>query len=125
MSATASGYWRRLMGKLAGDEAEPEMDDLSSGGKQVPATPARDCAFGAAATVRGKLRSVEVCPNDSAASVQAELYDGTDGVTLVWLGRRRIAGIEPGRTITATGRMAVRDGRKVMYNPYYELQTTP
>jgi hypothetical protein len=40
------------------------------------------------------------------------------------LGRRSIPGIEPGRTIKVTGRMAVRDGRKVLYNPYYELQTT-
>jgi hypothetical protein len=44
-------------------------------------------------------------------------------VTLVWLGRRRIPGIEPGRTIMAQGRIAMRDGRKVLYNPYYELQT--
>jgi len=43
---------------------------------------------------------------------------------LVWLGRRRIPGIEPGRTIQARGRLAVRDGRKVLHNPYYELQTT-
>ncbi|MFD1048108.1 hypothetical protein ACFQ1S_22485, partial [Kibdelosporangium lantanae] len=43
---------------------------------------------------------------------------------LVWLGRRRIPGIEPGRTVKAKGRIAVRDGRKVLYNPYYELQTT-
>jgi hypothetical protein len=42
-------------------------------------------------------------------------------VTLVWLGRRHIAGIEPGRQITARGRLAVRDDRKVIYNPYYEL----
>jgi hypothetical protein len=46
-------------------------------------------------------------------------------VTLVWLGRRQIAGIEPGRPITARGRMAVRDDRKVIYNPYYELDTQP
>ena len=44
-------------------------------------------------------------------------------MTLVWLGRRRIPGIEPGRTIKAQGRIALRDGQKVLYNPYYELQT--
>lgn len=125
MSTTTSGYWRRLMSKLSGDTDEPETDDLSRGAEQVAATPARDCACGVEATVRGRLRSVEVCPQDDDATVQAELYDGTEGVTLVWLGRRRIAGIEPGRTISATGRMAIRDGRKVMYNPYYELQTSP
>jgi hypothetical protein len=43
-------------------------------------------------------------------------------VTLVFLGRRSIAGIEPGRQLTARGRIAIRDGRKVIYNPYYELE---
>jgi hypothetical protein len=42
-------------------------------------------------------------------------------VTLIWLGRRRIPGIEPGRTMRVRGRIALREGRKVLYNPYYEI----
>ena len=53
---------------------------------------------------------------------EAELYDGSDLVTLVWLGRRHIPGIQPGRAMTARGRVAVRDNRKVIYNPFYELE---
>ena len=41
---------------------------------------------------------------------------------LVWLGRRRVAGIEPGRTIMARGRVGVHDGRLAIYNPWYELR---
>ena len=74
-------------------------------------------------TVLGRVRSVELSPRDAVATLEAELFDGTEGVTLVWLGRRRIPGIEPGRTIKAQGRIAMRDGHKVLYNPYYELQT--
>ena len=37
---------------------------------------------------------------------------------------RRISGIETGRTLKARGRIAVREGQKVLYNPYYELQNT-
>ena len=47
--------------------------------------------------------------------IATAILSGTDGVTLVWLGRRRIPGIEPGRTVRASGRVAVRDGRKVIY----------
>jgi hypothetical protein len=65
---------------------------------------------------------VEICPKDAAASLEAELFDGTEGVTLIWVGRRRIPGIEAGRRIKVRGRMAVRNGRKVLYNPYYELR---
>ena len=69
----------------------------------------------AAFTAQGTQRDKVALPS--------ELFDGTEGVTLVWLGRRRIPGIEPGRTIKAQGRIAMRDGHKVLYNPYYELQT--
>ncbi len=47
--------------------------------------------------------------------------DGTEGVQLIWLGRRSIPGIEPGRTVKVRGRVAIRDGRKVIYNPDYDL----
>jgi RecJ-like exonuclease len=124
MSGKESGYWRRLMNKLGSEAGDTAADDLSQGTEDVGATPASSCKCGDSVTVRGKLRSVELCPRDANATLEAELYDGTEDVTLVWLGRRSIPGIEPGRTIKVTGRMAVRDGRKVLYNPYYELQTT-
>lgn len=70
----------------------------------------------------GRLRSVEVSPKSAQASLEAELFDGTDSVTLVWIGRRRIPGVEAGRTVRVQGRLAERDGAKVLYNPRYELQ---
>jgi RecJ-like exonuclease len=124
MSTAKEGYWRRLARRLSSDVAELDADDLSREAEEAGATPASNCHCGQEVTVRGRLRSVELCPKDANATLEAELYDGTEGVTLVWLGRRSIPGIEPGRTIKVTGRMAMRDGHKVLYNPYYELQTT-
>ena len=54
-------------------------------------------------------------------TLEAELFDGSGSLTLVWLGRRRIPGIEPGRTVTARGRFAAVEGKRVIYNPWYEL----
>lgn len=124
MAGSKDGYWRRLARRLSSDVAELDADDLSREAEEAGATPASNCRCGDEVTVRGRLRSVELCPKEANATLEAELYDGTEGVTLVWLGRRSIPGIEPGRTIKVTGRMAVRDGHKVLYNPYYELQTT-
>jgi RecG-like helicase len=121
---STTGRWQRLVHRLSTGAAEAEVDDLARRTGEVAATPAAECKCGTEVTVSGKLRSVELCPSDAAATLEAELSDGTEDVTLVWLGRRSIAGIEPGRTIRVTGRMAIRDGRKVLYNPYYELQTT-
>jgi hypothetical protein len=124
MGSNGGGYWRRLVRRLTSDVEELDADDLSRKAVAVGAQRACDCESGQEVTVLGQLRSVELCPRDAAATLEAELFDGTEGVMLVWLGRRRIPGIEPGRTIKARGRIAERDGRKVLYNPYYELQTT-
>lgn len=124
MASKGDGYWRRLARKLTSEVAELDADDLSEQVEAGGASRACDCRSGDEVTVLGRLRSVELSPRDLVATLEAELFDGTDGVTLVWLGRRRIPGIEPGRTVKARGRIAVRDGRKVLYNPYYELQTT-
>ena len=55
-------------------------------------------------------------------ALEAELYDGTDTLTVLWLGRRRIAGIFPGRSIRVTGRIGVHDGSRIIYNPRYDLR---
>ena len=77
------------------------------------------------ATVTGRLRAVVYTPTETVPTLDAELFDGTASIDLVWLGRRRIAGIEPGRRIKATGRVGVHDGRLAMYNPYYLLLGAP
>ncbi len=122
MSGAAPGYWRRMVRRLTTDSSELDADDLARRVEQSGARRASECSCGEAVTVLGRLRSVEHCPRAAAATLEAELFDGSEGITLVWLGRRRIPGIEPGRTVRASGRIAVRDGRKVLYNPYYELQ---
>lgn len=121
MSASP-GFVRRMVRRLTSDVSDLDADALSAEAERSGCNRARDCANGEEITVKGRLRSVEICPRDSVATLEAELFDGTDGVTLVWMGRRRIPGIEPGRMLRASGRVAVRDGRKVIYNPYYELQ---
>jgi hypothetical protein len=53
--------------------------------------------------------------------LQAELGGGADRVTVIWLGRTRIAGIEPGRALAVEGMLSQQGGRRIMYNPRYDL----
>ena len=57
--------------------------------------------------------------------LEVELRDGSGGVTLVWLGRRQIPGIDAGRTLKVQGRISCHEGRRLVYNPRYELLPTP
>jgi hypothetical protein len=83
---------------------------------------ARRCTRGQVVSVSGRLRTVAYTPRTNLPTLEADLWDGSDVVTLVFLGRRSISGIEPGRQLTARGRIAIRDDRKVIYNPFYELE---
>jgi hypothetical protein len=121
MGGTEAGAFKRMLRRLTSDVEVLDAADLSEDSERSGAQRAAECACGQEVTVFGRLRSVEFCPHDADASLEAELFDGTEGVTLIWLGRRRIPGIEPGRTLRVRGRLAVRNGRKVLYNPFYEI----
>jgi hypothetical protein len=72
--------------------------------------------------LRGTLRSVTLNPRGGVPALEAELYDGTGTVTVIWLGRRRIAGIAPGSSVQVEGRVGVQHHQRVIYNPRYELR---
>ncbi len=71
--------------------------------------------------LQGQLRTVTLRPRGGVPALEADLYDGTAVLTLVWLGRRQIAGIDPGREIRVSGRIGRHEGTRVLYNPRYEL----
>jgi hypothetical protein len=71
--------------------------------------------------LRGTLRTVTLRPRGGVPALEAELFDGSGVIVVVWLGRRRIAGISPGRAIEVQGRIGAHDNTRVMYNPRYEL----
>lgn len=113
------GAWFR---RLTTDEDEVEAETLSSAVQAEPeACAAGTCRQGEKVALVGRLRCVDLRPAESIPALTAELYDGTDAVRLIWVGRRSIRGIEPGRTIKVRGRIGVRGGDKIMYNPEYEL----
>jgi len=113
---------RRFFERLTATDSELDAQHLRRESAKCGAIPAEQCARGQVVSVSGRLRTVAYTPRTNLPTLEADLYDGSDVVTLVFLGRRSIAGIEPGRQLTARGRIAIRDDRKVIYNPYYELE---
>jgi hypothetical protein len=114
---------RGFIRRLTSTKAELEAQELQKTSDSEGATPIKACATRRRACVAGTLRTVTLRPRGGAPALEAELYDGSDVIELVWLGRRRIAGIEPGRLVRAEGLVSVQDGRKVMFNPRYELRS--
>ncbi|HEY5880000.1 MAG TPA: OB-fold nucleic acid binding domain-containing protein [Nakamurella sp.] len=116
-----AGSFSTWIRKFTRDDDEVDADRLSGEADASGAVRAGICCQGEVVKLQGRLRYVDLRPTDSLATLVAELYDGTEGVQLIWLGRRSIPGIEPGRTVKVRGRVAIRDGRKVIYNPDYDL----
>jgi hypothetical protein len=71
--------------------------------------------------LRGTLRTVTLRPRGGVPALEAELYDGTGSITVIWLGRRQISGVVPGRSLEIQGRIGRHEGQRIMYNPRYEL----
>ena len=112
------GWLKRLAApsqELFADEMRRESD--------AETTPAETLEPRQLAVISGRLRTVVLRTDGRSPSVEAELFDGTGHVALVWMGRRRIVGLETGTRLVARGRVAqTHDGRLVIYNPTYELR---
>lgn len=118
------GLLRRTLHRLAADTQELDAQAMQKQTVGVGAQPVVRCGNREVATVYGVLRTVTLRPRAGVPSLEAQLYDGSGTVELVWLGRRRIGGIEPGRRLIATGRVAVHAGRRTIFNPAYELRAS-
>lgn len=69
----------------------------------------------------GEVRSVRIVPRAGADALEVAISDGRGMITAVFLGRRKVLGISPGRRLAIEG-VAGRDGaRVVVYNPVYTL----
>ena len=121
--AAAEGFVRRLTRRLTEDPEQRDVEELTDEAALTGAQRAIDCQRGQEVTMVGTLRSVEMNAKGCAGGVRAELFDGTDTVTLVWLGQRRIPGIEQGRKLRVRGRLGTLEGGgKAIYNPHYEIE---
>ena len=116
------GRLKRALHRLTADEEALDSAALRSESRTLGAVNVDQCSVGLPVCVAGALRAVVLRPLAGVPTLEAELYDGSGTVTLVWLGRRRIRGIDPGRTLVARGRLTMREGKATIFNPEYELQ---
>jgi len=121
VSTEGSSQWSRLVARYAADRSDLDALTLRSETESRGCTPVAQCTPGTLVTITGTIRSVLLPPVHETPEFEAELYDGSGSVTLLWTGRRRILGIRPGGKISASGRIAFNGGRRQLFNPRYSL----
>ncbi len=89
-----------------------------------PVIPIAEAEPGEIVRVHGTIGHIVVEPGDAAPTLTATVTDDTGEIDAIFMGRRAIAGIEPGRIITIQGRIAHEDGRAHIFNPWYGLSGT-
>lgn len=112
---------RNFVKKLTQPVDELDREQLTSwseaqGAARMDEIPARRPVF-----VAGEVHSVRIVPRAGAASLEASVQDGHGSLTVVFLGRRKIPGLEPGRRVRLEGVVADARGQRVMFNPVYTL----
>ncbi len=120
-AARRRGFLGRFVDRLGKSSVELEADELHDSSVRMGATPIDELEPRRPAVVCGEVRSVALRPNVQVAALVVEIFDGTVPLNLVWLGRREIAGIEPGVFLRASGRMTVRRGVPTIFNAAYEI----
>jgi hypothetical protein len=113
--------FKKVVHNLTAETHELDAEVMKRQLEDAGATAVAKCNDRVPVTVFGVVRTMTIRPRAGVPALEAEVFDGTGTVTLVWLGRRTVAGIAAGRQLRATGRITVAEGRRLIYNPRYEL----
>lgn len=122
------GVWRSLHRWVnpAEEEARELRDDERQASRhsagQPPVVRISDAADRSLVVVEGVLHSVTLRPRAGVPALEAELRDETGAITLIWLGRRHIHGVQPGVRMRVTGRVGTQQQARIIYNPRYDLR---
>jgi amino acid transporter len=88
---------------------------------QENVTPISEIEWRKRAHVQGQVTAIKAAPRGSSPLLEVEIWDQTGGVTLQFLGRREIAGLEVGSKMRAEGMVGEAEGSLTILNPSYEL----
>ena len=116
---------QRALRRFASSNAELESQELQRKVREEGAVPIQNCEDRQRVQLTGTVSTVTITPRAGHPALEVELRDGSGAVTLVWLGRRQIPGIDPGRTLKVWGRISCHEGHRLIYNPRYELMEAP
>jgi len=76
--------------------------------------------------VRGRIRALRIQPwEGGVATLEATLVDDTGGITVIFMGRRRIAGLRLAAWMEVEGMILESRGNLAIMNPEYALLPAP
>jgi hypothetical protein len=124
-ATTARGA--RAADRAADREAaiKASFDRSAFGEQRRGTTPIGEAQWRHRVRVAGRVKSVRVQPRAGTSNLECMLVDDTGKLLLVFQGRRRIPGIQPGARLVVEGMVGDWARRQAILNPDYELIAGP
>jgi RecG-like helicase len=111
------GWLQRLRTSARDDErAELQRRVIIEG-----AAPLTACRQRSRVRISGTVRSTRVDMRGGSPVFEVEVFDGHGTVHALFLGRRRVRGLDVGRSLVVEGMLTDVDGEPALFNPEYEL----
>lgn len=111
----------KALKRLGASNAELESEERQRVAESAGANRVCDCSDRQAVRLRGTITVLTMKPRAGMPWLEAEFNDGSGAVSLIWMGRREIPGVTAGRELIVSGRVSYVDGKRRLFNPYYEL----
>lgn len=112
---------RTLRERLERDDAEEEIRRLRKRFDAEAVVPIAGAPTRVPIEIVGEVQAVQVRPHRRSPFLELIVRDGTGRAVIVFTGRRRIGGVEPGRALRLHGVGRLDRGRLVLLNPAYTL----
>jgi hypothetical protein len=115
--------FKNLRARLTASVADLDRTRLHDRYVGLDITPLDNAPRRVPVRVGGEVQSVQVVPRNGSPSVEIVISDGHGKAVAIFLGRRRIAGMAPGRGVLLEGVGREDRGRLLLLNPAYTLLT--
>jgi RecG-like helicase len=117
------GFLSRIFGKLTESDEARLAEEIRGWASTVPGTaPIGQAPLRVPVKVAGVVRRITVLPMEGSESLEAVISDGTGEITVMFMGRRALPGLNLGTRVIVEGVAGrQRDGTLRMVNPTFEF----
>lgn len=113
---------RRFFRRMAESDEQRYAEEIEAWAGSVPGTVrVRDANPRSRVKLAGVVRRITVRPLEGHESLEALLDDGSGQVTVVWMGRRSIPGLNLGTRLVVEGMLAEQRSERRVVNPSFEF----
>jgi RecG-like helicase len=113
---------RRFFHRIAESDEQRMATEIQDWASAIPGTtPIADAPTRVPVKLAGVVKRITVHPEHGLEALEAVLTDGTGEISVLWMGRRSIAGLTLGTRVVVEGVVGEqRQGRR-MVNPSFEF----